>query len=541
MAVETSVDRDRLSCRLRTTEDASHGHYGFRVGWIEWDSPFRDSGLRIEDRITGVDGRCYSAGMTRQQRDGAIGQPGEPGYWKAQAVNEERSVALQVLRGSEVVVVEAMLAFERSWRSEGARMLSPTGPMRLDRDGFPSAWGVWYEQEIVDAGGRILDGALHRGGINTRAELEYLGRRAPRVAYLLKNYPGRFATTVADDFARIEACLEGRRYALSETDLAWREIGEQRALRIAECSRAAWDGFRRQRSDVIMPAFPLPDVLDTDARAKVAGHIVELPPIEQEDWLMSAGEAWMCSEGEGGRYFIAAESRAMRGFFLAIERYRRKVHPVVPERYSIIGRIRSDPKMFVRDRQPLPGFELEPVAACAGDGLFVDLAPDAQGACAFAGEHELVDVAWPMPPAEASPMDVLSAFFGFLKLGEEQEWRACFAEWDAALDEGRPWFFAMRPPEDASLSEEWTRCRRLLASKICDLRPVHAWPVHVLFSAVEELLIPEVEQVEVEVDHVGWFEGRYHAFLHAGLHRTWRLQRLQGGPWRIASSSRYGV
>lgn len=44
-----------------------------------------------------------------------------------------------------------------------------------------------------------------------------------------------------------------------------------------------------------------------------------------------------------------------------------------------------------------------------------------------------------------------------------------------------------------------------------------------------------IEQVLVEVDHVGKFDGKYHAFTDINVHRVWLLQRRDGGPWRIAS------
>ena len=61
MVVEERVEADRLTCGLRTTHDADQGVTGYRVGWIAWDSPFRDSALRIEDHIVGVNGVRYGA------------------------------------------------------------------------------------------------------------------------------------------------------------------------------------------------------------------------------------------------------------------------------------------------------------------------------------------------------------------------------------------------------------------------------------------------------------------------------------------------
>jgi hypothetical protein len=42
--------------------------------------------------------------------------------------------------------------------------------------------------------------------------------------------------------------------------------------------------------------------------------------------------------------------------------------------------------------------------------------------------------------------------------------------------------------------------------------------------------------VLVELDHVGKFDGAYRAFNDVTVHRQWILQRINGGPWRIASA-----
>ena len=44
-----------------------------------------------------------------------------------------------------------------------------------------------------------------------------------------------------------------------------------------------------------------------------------------------------------------------------------------------------------------------------------------------------------------------------------------------------------------------------------------------------------VEEVRLTVDHVGLFDGEYRAFNDVNTHRDWTMQRVNGGPWRIAS------
>lgn len=46
---------------------------------------------------------------------------------------------------------------------------------------------------------------------------------------------------------------------------------------------------------------------------------------------------------------------------------------------------------------------------------------------------------------------------------------------------------------------------------------------------------PRVEQVIVEMDPIGFFDGEYRSFKDIEVHRVWTLQRVNGGPWRITS------
>jgi hypothetical protein len=45
-----------------------------------------------------------------------------------------------------------------------------------------------------------------------------------------------------------------------------------------------------------------------------------------------------------------------------------------------------------------------------------------------------------------------------------------------------------------------------------------------------------VEEVDVWLDHVGDFDGEHRTFQDVTVRRTWRLQRINRGPWRVAES-----
>lgn len=50
---------------------------------------------------------------------------------------------------------------------------------------------------------------------------------------------------------------------------------------------------------------------------------------------------------------------------------------------------------------------------------------------------------------------------------------------------------------------------------------------------------PTIEQVRIEVDHLRLTDdgGGARSFGAVGLRRLWDMQRLNGGPWRIATDA----
>lgn len=540
MPITSQIIDSTLSCRLRTTEMPDADPYGFRVGWIHWDSPFRAAGLRIEDRIVAVNGVACDRNAARADRDSAIGQAGEPRRWSHSGAREGEVVVLDVKRDRERLSIRAALTAERQWLDGSNKLMSATGPERSARDGFVSTWASWYEKNIVEAGWKILDGSWRRSRLNTRTELTYHRESAARVACLVEKYPGEFADSVAADYRAIEECLAGRRYELSAADLEWRSIGEVRAARVREAAQAARAAFLERIAADRIEAFPAVDALNTEARAAVAGKVVVLPKLVEDNWCMSAGKPWMVTTGDGGRYFIAVEAPQFHRFYVARQRYSRSVQADVTEHLSIVGRILPNPKMFVRESSPLPGLELQPIAIGAGDDVFVVVDED-DAVPRFAGEESLVNLIVPPPADDASPIEVMNAFFHCLKIGEEDEWRAFFAPWDACRWDGRAYFYALRAADDRLLADEWVRARRLVEGKVQEVRAVWESEVQPLLSADDIEGAPTVEQVYVEVDHVGQFDGELRAFADASVHRLWTLQRVDGGPWRIAADCRQGI
>lgn len=535
------VYEDTLACRIRTTEMLEAEPYCYRVGWIAWDSPFRGSGLQIEDCILGVDGVRFDKSKAKEIRHKAIGQYAEYQHWKSVGAKEGQIVTLEVKRDREILQIKAPLVLERSWGdSASKRYLSPTGPEGLARDGFDSAWSTWYDQKIVDAGWKMLDGLWTRTRQNTQSALKSHQENEARVKFLVENYPGKFAQTVLDDYRAIEECLKGRLYQIKDTDLEWRTLGEARAKQIIEAAKTARATFLEKHKSEMIEAFPAVDAMKIEERAKVTGKMVALDKLTRRDWLMVAGKPWIVASGSRGYYFINLESAAMTRFWEAQFRYKKLVKPSLSETWSIIGKILPDPKMFVSG-STITGLEIEPLAIAAGEDMFVDLTKIENNASPFSGEKDLVNLDLPMPADNATPAEVMQAFFHCLKLGEEDEWKGFFAEWDAGKWDDRVYYYALRQPNPSVLSSEWLRARKVILSIVYDVRVHWVGEIKVLLETGAFEGAPKIEQVTVEIDHIGLFDGEYRTFQDVNTHRMWALQRRDGGPWRLSANCRDGI
>jgi len=64
---------DSIVSGVTTTEEIEAEPYGFRVTWIRWDSGFRDSGLRMGDRVVPCNSVHYERERRTEFRHKAIG------------------------------------------------------------------------------------------------------------------------------------------------------------------------------------------------------------------------------------------------------------------------------------------------------------------------------------------------------------------------------------------------------------------------------------------------------------------------------------
>lgn len=544
---------------IRTDEVLELPPYGFRVTWIDWDSPFRDTELAVGDLIVAVDGKPYTRTDRETTAPRAVGQYHETQGWAERGAAAGDPVTLTVLRGAgeEGLEIRGRLHEEVFYRdAQDRRALGPGGPPRSGtraEDGDFANWSGWYET-FVKRCSLVLDRGWNRGSFDNRRELATHLEDRERIDYLLETYPGPFADAAAADWERVREALEGERVELPADALEYRELGARRREDAKRAARAAWDAFLEELADETVDTFPAVDPIRGD-RAAVAGKVVVQPWITPRGGLIERfGRSFVVAGSRRqGFYFAPLDAPEMQRFFDALFRYQAKVDPGLAERYRFVGRVLDEPVLLTADGRPAPGLLVEVIGGLAGAGdgeCFVDLrtvepaggAAAAVGRSPFAGELELAAVDVPELTDDASPADVVTTMIRSVKWGDEATWRSVFADWRLFSTWSGPPIVdvAFRPPQ-SELQRQWGEARRQVMDFLYDARVAEVGRVRTLRAAGLEDGGPAVEQVDVFVDHVGLADsepGEYRTFVSSRVHRRWPLQRLDGGPWRITDVRR---
>lgn len=522
-----------LSSGVRATIE-ERGPFGVHVTWINWDSPFRETGLAIGDRIVAVDGERLEAGSEEIKRRQHVGSFSEQERWKKRGAREGQAVVLTVLRRGEEVEVSGALRAKRSWRSDDNRpLLAPDGPVTISNDGFAGGWGGWYEK-LVERLSITLDGSW-RHRIDNRARLRDLLAEKPRVDALCTRWPGNFANILAADFSKAANYLEGRTHQVTAADLEYRGLGAARAAQIREAAKTARAAFIAKLGAEVIPLFPAGDAMSISVREKVAGKYVVLPPFGKgSQWIEGRRHWYAAGDARQGYYFVDVHHEAMERAFSAQWRFMKLIDPKPKYPYAIIGRIGPGPKMVAKDGRAYTGFDVEPVAITFGsDELFVDLTERDGDESRYAGEPIAAPLAEFSPTL--SPAQLIDLFFAALKRGDQQTWNACFATWEVRnYGPDRIFYSPQAPTYPPALEREWVRARELIQGPVYDVRVAAVDPPELMVSPSMLEGAPLVEQVLVEVDHIGLIDGVHRAYADNKTHRLWPLQRRDGGPWRIA-------
>ena len=499
------------------------------------------SGLQIGDRIVAVDDTPVIRPVELRELQRAlprmVGQYAESQEWAAQGKAEGTPLRLRVRRrvspgeGWVELDIIGTLFCERTWSNAAQRRLfGPSGPECMGRDGFDDGWASWYEKRVFEWE-RILDGGW-QSSLQTRSALANHLEHKPRVDALIDKYPGPFARSVRDDWELVKRCLEGDQVTLPADALAFRTLKDERSKRIAERAAEDWKTAQAVRAEQILASFPAIDPFRDD-RSAVTGKLVVPPKVTQRDWLVDMGKAYLAWNEANHWIFAPIESPAMWRIFGAVRRYEKQVAPGVRMDVELIGRLLPNPRLLAGSGRTAAGLEVEPIVALVGGVVCVDASVEVDGRSAFAGEESLAQDTEGLPADKATPQQVIEAMIAAIKRTDQITWTGLFAEWHAVPDESRPIWYPLYPWNGSD--EDWLRSRRLLLDTVLDARVRWVGEPRVIIRGDEAPGLPRIEQVEVEIDHVGQFDGETRVFNSVAVHRRWLLQRRAGGPWRIAS------
>lgn len=542
-AAQVFVRSDSLNSGLVTQTMFDNPTPGLRVTWIYWHSGFRGTGLRVGDFITAINGVAIArpADLSERQRmsSTSVGQYAEYQQWEKRGLAEGSVLRLTVARrampeGWETREFSGPLRLLRTYVNANNRStLGPGGPEESGSDGLYPAWSSWLEN-FQRFGERVLDRWGQNGFLSTEAMLRELLESEPRLPVLREKYPGPFADAVLEDFATIRVVLEGTNYELTAEDLAFRRLDEERVAEVRgflETARTELLG--RFRAEVLDTLPPL-DLLSPQ-RAELTGKILVLPSITPREWVTESMHNYFATQVGGIWCFVDTESAAAQRMQRATRRYQQFVTPNLREDYAIIGRIGDQPRLVVVNGRGVIGLDLEAIGATVGDRFFVDLTVVQDGRSPFAGEDKVTRSTIALAPPDASPKAVLETFFRALKYADKTEWLALFATWRAGRnDDGPPLYY---PHYSRWLDSTWEDARRQLQERVCDIRVVWCDVPRVVIRGDEYPGLPRVEDVRIEVEHVGRRAEGFHGFCTVGLTRVWTLQRVAGGPWRIVTEN----
>jgi hypothetical protein len=386
---------------------------------------------------------------------------------------------------------------------------------------------TWYERRVFDWE-RILDGRW-LGSLNSRDLLARHLEDRERIDAAVKAFPGPFMQRLQEDFERVAESLRGREAPLPENALAFRDESDKIEKEIAAAGDTAWKEFLG--ANMAVDSLPALDLVRSD-RTPIIGKVIALEGVSWRNAVTEGDTSILSAEHSGYAVFVAADQPAMRLFFQRQAEYQARVEPRVPERYDVIGRVGPDTRLVITGRGAVIGLNIDVLAVRVPGHFFADVTGGQQ---TFAGAERAGSRRVAMPAHDASPADVMRAYVAAVKAGDEHTWRALYGEWTAMGGDGRPLWRPFNPY--ANYMQDYTRSRDFMLNKVCHVEPVWESEPRTIIRSDAFEGAPTVEEVAVLIDHIGRFEEGDRVFCMTGLNRMWSLQRVDGGPWRLASRS----
>jgi hypothetical protein len=519
-----------------------------RVTWIAWDSGFRNTGLRVGDEIIAIQGEAlmpFADSQEAQKKRGAlIGQYQEAMHWSLIGAQDAHSVRLTVRRrklpgdGWQVFEIVGTLRLERMYyNDQGRKGVGPNGPEQNERDDFDDAWVAFLEKR-KSVWERLLGDRAWATQQDNRRLLQNHMQDEQRVHFMAERYPGSFADAFMDDYRALHELLAGRRYELSEEDFAYREEEAKRVALVTGEADIAWRAMKKQHETEILD---VPENFDPFQRKvdEVAGTLVVLPPAKEDEWVEDFGLIHASWNVNGTWLFCPLNAPALGRAWDAQARYKRNVVPTMKDTMEMAARLLPEQKLIsIRGTGAVCGIGIEPIAVLLGDDdrrIFVDLSVEREGVSEFAGEASIRAMPSDLPPDDASPRQVMEALIVALYARDIKTWSALFADWRYVGADPFPFYYPYCTYPEFSLGNDWEQSRRTVLERSYAIRVVWAGDPEVIAEEGTLPGLPRIERVQVELEHVGLFDGEYRAFNSVYVHRHWTLERRGGGPWRITT------
>ena len=544
----------RLSIETRAPRDKSSP--ARVVKWIPFDSSFRGTELRVGDHIVGHDNIIYAPDTNRARA-------GESSFDRFLSDTGRRAgdtFSLLVDRGGPTETVAAALdGPRRPYRNaDGKQIMGPDGPVNHAKDGFDYSWWSWYSR-FVDLAQTVLAGWEYTSGYNTKRLREQVQAYNDRVDFLQEKYPSAIASATRDDYDAMVEMLAGEPRTLTPADLSYRSLGAERAKTVAAAADQAFATFLNDVSNSLLEDPPVaPNPFREDIRPLI-GRRVRLPVMKSNNVLAETRRTWYWSGRSGAGYLVDRQSEALRPMWAARDEYIEKVDPFLRyQNVELIGRIEEKPALVADPHRNITvaGLQVRPEAAMVFDAreskhrFFVDLRTDRTANEAFAGEARLdASIKRQSLTPDASPQRVMEIAFASLKNGDMDTWRACYADWKIReFYEGADVYqyvdLTWNTMSNIDAPRVWDEARRRLLDDVYAVQVSAISAPQFAYRLVDQpeenaRIAPEpkvVEEVTAEVDHVGRVGDEFRTFAGFRLHRRWRLQRLDNGPWRITDN-----
>jgi hypothetical protein len=523
------------------------------VTWINWQSAFRGTDLKVGDRIVGIEGRDYTEDQLAARI--GIGDSGEDGHWRSLGKREGDTVRLTVLReGRRFEVSGKLKRAVRYTSAEGKALMGPGGPLAFEKDGFDYAWLSWYDSFVREMKAVLgWEYYISFDSCHTRRHFDESGWNA-RTAFLQKTYPGPFASAVANDWRAAQAIVDGEPRQVPAAALEFRQLGEIRATKVTEAAGAAALAFRAAVADKLHePVFPV-SRSPTDTAPSPVGKLVELPATSTvifESLVNPQRSYFQVGDDRQGHYVVNRRTQKMTAIYAAIDRYIKKVSPDFGDAtFAFTGIVLAAPVLAydIRRERVTYSYEADPMGVLVrsrkpeGQVVFIDLRDFAPGSApAFAGEEGLTGVSLPPLSSQSSPSDAFRLFVEHIKYSNFDAWREMFRTWQLASWMGpRPVLIFYGGMPERESAGKWDTSRAAVLTIVYDIEIVREGPVRTVYEGAgleDSTKTARVEESEVVVRPVGKVKGEFRTVNIGPFKRKWTLQRLNGGLWKVANEN----